>query len=58
MIDRSSFWAQVKEEVGHYPIGFSIPSGLKNGSDVPGIFALIHPCGDPYYYHNHQSITV
>ena len=25
-------------------IGLRLPSGLKNGSDIPGIFATMHPC--------------
>ena len=28
---------------GNFPVGLSSPSGLKNGSDVPSILALIHP---------------
>ena len=41
---RISVFATVKEAVGHFPVGLRLPSGLKNGSDVPGIFATIHPC--------------
>ena len=41
---RISIFATVKEAVGHFPVGLRLPSGLKNGSDVPGIFATIHPC--------------
>ena len=29
--------------MGHFPVGLNLLSGLKDGSDVPGIFALIHP---------------
>ena len=37
-------FAIVKEAVGHFPVGPRLPLGLKNGSDVPGIFATILPC--------------
>ena len=40
---RITVFATVKEAVGHFPVGLRLPSGLKNGSDVPGIFATIHP---------------
>ena len=40
---RISIFATVKEAVGHFPVGLRLPLGLKNGSDVPGIFATIHP---------------
>ena len=39
-----SIFATVKEAEAHFPVGLRLPSGLKNGSDVPGIFATIHPC--------------
>ena len=41
---RISVYARVKVAIGHFPVGLRLPSGLKNGSDVPGIFATIHPC--------------
>jgi len=40
---RISVFATVKEAVGHFSVGLRLPSGWKNGSDVPGIFATIHP---------------
>ena len=36
-------FATVKEAVCHFPVGLRLPSDLKNGSDVPSIFATIHP---------------
>ena len=41
---KTSVFATVKEAVGHFPDGLRLPLGLKNGSNVPGIFATIHPC--------------
>ena len=40
---RISVFETVKEGVGHFPVGLRLPSGLKSGSDVLGIFATIHP---------------
>ena len=40
---RISFFAPIKEGVGYFPVGHRLPLGLKNGSDVPIIFATIHP---------------
>ena len=37
------FRVQIKETVNHFTFGLSLQSGFKNGSDVPRIFALIHP---------------
>ena len=41
---RISVYATVKVAIGHFPVGLRLPSGLKKGSDVPSIFATIHPC--------------
>ena len=41
---RISIFATVKEAEAHFPVGLRLPLGLKNGSDVPGIFATILPC--------------
>ena len=41
---RISIFATVKEAEAHLPVGLRLPLGLKNGSDVPGIFATILPC--------------
>ena len=41
---RISVFAIVMEGESHFPVGLRLPSGSKNGSDVPGIFATIHPC--------------
>ena len=38
-----SVFCNSKGGSGHFPVGLRLPSGLSNGSDVPGIFATIHP---------------
>ena len=38
-----SVYATVNVAIDHFPVGLRLPSGFKNGSDVPGIFATIHP---------------
>ena len=40
---RISVFATLKETMSHFPVGLRLPSGSKNGSDVPGIFATLHP---------------
>ena len=40
---RIGVFATVIEAVSHFRVGLRLASGLKNGSDVPDIFATIHP---------------
>ena len=63
LLCRISVFATVKEGVGHFSVGLRLLSGLKSGSDVPGVFAEIHPCTHlctltRIYEHKHALVVL
>ena len=41
---KTSFCAAISKKEGQFAVGLRLASDLQYGSDVPGIFAAIHPC--------------